>query len=796
MSDSMIAIKDLMKDFSSNREVKAKLKKISELVEGQEFAAAAILSEEASLQDTITEQVARADAIQQAYEDEKRRSAKLAKTEISLVAALAKERGDRRKLFETPEGHAQIVDTAAKIVDLHIQSVAQELDLETRNVGKEVDTAAALSAEANVDRLRRLDPLAMRLFDQLVILPTSTPARSDGAAEVAEQRTHLLRWLMVASYLSHKFPRWRSSFAYLMNDAISQQRHVGAATDLFMSLLPGSLSRREQLQREAAMLRMKLQSSPSFNLNQELIVACYDNIQAKHAKTTESGASYDSKTGGVHVRTMRTVLSFHNPEWAAYQRQYKHKPRVMAEAYPLSGVPLNAICFSATPMRENTDRMTDQEYLDAGFMFELEVAVEHVLRDGDLWRTECRSADLEQEIEAVIARSKIKKTCLKATGGCGGKNANRHGRCRGCGSKLLTMPTVQRMETIEAGEAKVMGRDTFEKAKRPYRRKTEGEKEAFASMSGADEGTQCTRTVLPMLDLNPADQTNQALIQDSFCELVGMGTHVGGAMTICLTADKGALSLKAILADEIERFWVIVGLGHAEMAVTRLCMKITVALFGDAFIFAHKFKEGTGGPDYLKSCKANRKAWQFIQLCNSSLQIEFVKQFFLAIIADGDQVKGELEDIASGVYDYLHEETADVMFMNLVFGSQILSAAKVYHNAMRGEGGHGNPFAQDAAMKMFIPLFYRLGFTNYGPFMHWSFIRNNYRCTPEMKAVFRAITVVKGQGLDFQIEEDIQRVMRDAKGKKEGKAQQQAAMNLDGRPQLMQLVNETLGNQH
>ena len=66
------------------------------------------------------------------------------------------------------------------------------------------------------------------------------------------------------------------------------------------------------------------------------------------------------------------------------------------------------------------------------------------------------------------------------------------------------------------------------------------------------------------------------------------------ALTLSITTD-----FNLFLADAVEEWWVTIGLGHTEMAATKLCMRVCVACIGDSFIIAHKSKEGTGRPDYL-----------------------------------------------------------------------------------------------------------------------------------------------------------------------------------------------------
>ena len=145
-----------------------------------------------------------------------------------------------------------------------------------------------------------------------------------------------------------------------------------------------------------------------------------------------------------------------------------------------------------------------------------------------------------------------------------------------------------------------------------------------------------------------------------------------------------------------------------------------------------------------------------------------------------DLLPGTNEEILSKLYKYLlNEEDQEVLltFSNAVFVSKALAAAGLFRKALRDKRGSGNAFAIDGAMKFIVPLFYVLGFRNYGPLMHWAYVRTNYRVYPLVKKTLRDTTCVNGQGCDYHIEEDIQRVLRHTKSK-DGRQLQVATMRL------------------
>ena len=50
--------------------------------------------------------------------------------------------------------------------------------------------------------------------------------------------------------------------------------------------------------------------------------------------------------------------------------------------------------------------------------------------------------------------------------------------------------------------------------------------------------------------------------------------------------------------------------------------------------------------------------------------------------------------------------------------------------------------------------------------MHWEYVRTMYRVTKEVKDMLVNTSCVNGQGTEFHIEEDIQRVVRGCHGRK------------------------------
>ena len=547
-------------------------------------------------------------------------------------------------------------------------------------------------------------------------------------------------------------------------------------------------------------MKASLSTSPTYDTTRYLLSYGYDNIQhIKHVKTTESGAS--KKRRLVEVRTMRIVLKFLNPKFAKLQLDYKFNPKFMSDKFPLNEVSPEVIDMSEKVDAENEDRISDIQYLLNEIWFGVKKAVAFVEKNGNLWLADLRGAELINHMsEQSKQQSSYKKKCDK----CGETRIyNRFGWCRECGSMLLSVAeqSAKRQRQQQVGVVA----STMKEEPKLYQKEGEAQSmnasntEKYFCEEGSvsynatyfennidedhllepekDDTMIVQRDVLPILDLNPGIHDNQILIIKQFKELVGVG-QPGGCFQTLQCADGGATNVKKIVGDQIDDFWFQVALGHGEMAVTRLCMRVVVASLGDEFIFAHKFKQGTGGPDYLKNCTSNRKSWDFVQLCRIALNRELVNQYLLEKYSGAPDDAPETDALVREVLKWMNDSCHDdAMFENLIQVIQLLAAATLFRKALRDKMGHGNSFALDAAIKFILPLFAMFGFKKYTPLFHWSFVRTNHRVYPEVREMLRATNCVNGQGLEYHIEEDIQRVMRTAKTKN-AYGLQMAAMNI------------------
>lgn len=338
----------------------------------------------------------------------------------------------------------------------------------------------------------------------------------------------------------------------------------------------------------------------------------------------------------------------------------------MAKTFPLSNVPANCLLLSNIPAADNPENHSDLDYLEMEFKFNVKFAVELVLKKNDAWKYETRGNTYVREMEIRKQSEKYQKVCSERHGGCGFLNSNLFGWCRACGKNLLTMDALRNDNLRMQGSKLQSGHTTLisEERKRKLRYCADDQAKiqtikrqniihgsshmdsATLQVSETNDTNDINITPLSIVDLNPASHTNQQLIQEGFGALVGLNTHTGGAKTIALCADAGAYNVTKILQDKIDDFWIILGLGHVEMAVTRLSMRVMVAVLGNDHIYAHKFKKETNGPEYLKSCKSNKKSFQYTQLANTSLLVEFVKVYFLDRVGQEGTVIGTLEEIA------------------------------------------------------------------------------------------------------------------------------------------------------
>ena len=786
---------------------------------------------------------------------------------------------------DTEVGKKRILGLASAeiLVEANAETLSEYLREETNS---DMDSGSLPTTSLNINALLSIAPKTIEffkeimkakeledvgvLFDDSRATSTSFPESNEAdssiktASEEAKQRIkskdtkELLLWIVVACFLAAHFPWWKSRFFYLIIQHVLDCREVPAAANIIAKLLPGTYTIRQQRAIHDKHLGVLEKEDHDLDMHHNLIKFIFDNIQLKHARTTETGAG---KTGvSVDVHTMRIYLKYACEKWAALQFDFQHPPLRMSAAYPLSDVPLSCMEIRQVSDDDDEDKLSEEQYLDNEWCYSLLSAVESVRRDGNSWATESRGESLAEELQIKGGVANMRKICLD---GCRklenlkgeffnlnfncvslflqeGVNPNRHMICGACGARLPSMKMQQLHADRDnaAGDhedSQLMSSSTKVKKQRKIKNEVEnatekvmkvtlpsyarvdGDFTADAAMTGAPVPVE--RVVLPLLHLNPGVHENQKKITDGLLKLVNRG-EMGGALTASITTDAGATDFKKILADGVEEWWVTIGLGHTEMAVTRLCMRVCVACLGDSFIFAHKFKEGTGGPDYLKSCKSNHKAWVFTRLCEMALNVELFKAFLqhrrTLVEEDLTCSSTDARDLFKTFLLVTIPDQNDAILLNLVLASRILSAGSLLRKSCRARGGRGNYFAQSAAMKMFIPLFYKLGFNKYGPLMHWEYVRTMYRVTKEVKDMLVNTSCVNGQGTEFHIEEDIQRVVRSCHGRKSRldypttvrilpwlilsilignflRDLARAALNLQTRPARLHAVNKILG---
>jgi hypothetical protein len=497
---------------------------------------------------------------------------------------------------------------------------------------------------------------------------------------------------------------------------------------------------------------------------------------------------------------------------AALQFNYNANPARQCQKYPACNVPRNALAVTDVVDPLNPDAMSDYQYLHEELKGSLVVALQRIKADSISVFDEKRGDERKDRAGVEAKKKSFQKVC---SDGCGAGNYNRHQVCTQCGKKLPKMEDQmqQNLQKTAAGGEKTAAAPGHGAgvggAKVVYNTKTKTqrleqaqylsaspsyaqdsyayEKDEQAARAGHDkvelgaDDIPVTRVVLPILELNPGVQANQNIIGQGFLDLIGHGKQ-GGVLTAARCTDAGATDVRSIIRDEVNDFWVVLALGHAEMAVTRLSMKIVVAVVGLHFIYAHSFKEGTGGPDYLQSCKSNHKAWMFTQLVSEALYLELAKQYLLrhSTATDVDRLLNDTDEktLGEAIVEHYNSVTDDKMQANAWVAAKFLSACTLYRKALRDNKGSGNAFAHEAATKIVTPLLYMCGFVHYAPLLHWTFIRNRFRASPEVQQMYRKTMCINGQGLEYHIEEDIQRVVRASKGRT-GKALQKAALGLN-----------------
>ena len=484
---------------------------------------------------------------------------------------------------------------------------------------------------------------------------------------------------------------------------------------------------------------------------------------------------------------------------------------------------------SRFPNLNNPEKTSDKEYLDFEFSFGLKLALDTVLKS-DTWKFELRGDALKQltkkQTEFTADLKSKQKICLR---GCNNLAQNNNHWCRDCGADLPTMPEVELSKSLVGG-LKVTpiggggGSSSNGNNQHAHISRFKSEKEmsdtanffnqippsifpinsfavelldeendcdeqntAIYEKEMQENGMTMERVVMALLDANPAEKFVQEKIQNEFMkEIGGLGSGLqGGVSQVFLTHDAGAGNIEKIIKDEMNNFIVLVGLGHTEMAVTRLVFRVANAVLGDLFIIAHDFQREGKGIDYLKSCKNNHKSWVFSQLEGISLNIELAKQFLLASKRTGtdysEKNKGTIEEINAKFVEWVNSpsHSSDLLFTNAVFAAKLISASLLFRKAMRDKSGTGNAFAMDAALKFIIPLFYQCGFTKYAALMHWHLIRTNYRVTPLVAEAIRKLQIWNYQGVDFFIEEDIKRTAGGSSHSKSGSVIATSALALN-----------------
>jgi len=322
------------------------------------------------------------DDLLQELSDARKEIIKLKETEKSLVYTVQSERNRFSHLFETKEGNQILLEFVVSLIRKDIGNSASMLEDETKHVSeKNYWSIKFLDPSFNLARFRETSPSLCRLFEEIA-KPLSSSSKSPSAVEVAYFSSTSLRvWLVLSHVISSIFPSWRSRFFFKINEGIMKERNVAAAATTHMLLSPASFTHDWQQQLGKKQLSKDVQKDPTFDLNKYFIVGQYDNIQLIKKQTNETGAgSLGKKKNLVQVRTARMMMQVQNSEWAKLQKGYKHKPGVMAKAYPLADVPRDCIKISAISASDNPDNHSDATYLELEYLFNMKLAVEIVLK--------------------------------------------------------------------------------------------------------------------------------------------------------------------------------------------------------------------------------------------------------------------------------------------------------------------------------------------------------------------------------------------------------------------------------
>lgn len=264
-----------------------------------------------------------------------------------------------------------------------------------------------------------------------------------------------------------------------------------------------------------------------------------------------------------------------------------------------------------------------------------------------------------------------------------------------------------------------------------------------------------TRQTLPILPgINPSSKVNEKYIKEGFDNIIANA----GKYWAWLNGDVGAYDLPLILQDKILNQRFTMSTGHYEMCLTKVMMEFIIALLGWEMLYAHGFLEGGGGPDYLRSCKNNHYAWDFIQLVLRALYLEFAKQYLLENLR-----KNNTERSVKGFIAFLDDPTrTDVTFKNLVSFLKLYDAYDLLRRSIRDKNGHGNYFAYNASRKKFGPFLFMTNHPQYCRLSLWDQISQDFRIPEVVQKFAEENLSIEGQGPDYMEEQSIKELKQAA----------------------------------
>lgn len=338
--------------------------------------------------------------------------------------------------------------------------------------------------------------------------------------------------------------------------------------------------------------------------------------------------------------------------------------------------------------------------------------------------------------------------------GCRHYNANRSRTCELCKFPLLTLEALN--EQIGGSAVKLMAKQT-----RPFRVKLPPLSYSGASSSSANQTPgplaaipNMQKVVLPIQHVNPASKNAQNQIKASISTTHGVRTDsLQARMWMAIICDLGAVNEDEVVADKFTDIMLWFCWGHYEMACDRLMLKIMFVLSGLDFCEAYGFKKSktNAAAKYLMSGKDHHFAFDYLQLMMEAFNEEFLKQWLLE--RNNVDPTNHIDDYRA----WLKEDHGDKMWANYVyFYTEVLPDYFLVRKGLRST----NYYMVNAARRSLLGLFFKLGFSTYAPLTLWEMLRTDYRCPEPVKRFYAKYTCLKGQGPDFDIEEDIQRITR------------------------------------